>query len=141
MPELLLARKLHIAFPERGHRTGPANLRISQGARADPAPSPRTRRRRGKRQMPLRHHEGEWQLQVYAVRGRSRMRGHVVAPGYFRGRARETSARPGSSYLIRISGNFWTRVSPVSGRGSIAGSSYRAGVAGAQPTAQSERIK
>ena len=43
--------------------------------------------------------------------------------------------------LIRISGNFWTRVSPVSGRGSIAGSSYRAGVAGAQPTAQSERIK
>ena len=42
-------------------------------------------------------------------------------------------------YLIRISGNFWTRVSLS--QAAVAGSSYGADAAGAQPTAQSERIK
>jgi|SRR6516162_5972495 len=37
--------------------------------------------------------------------------------------------------IIRICGNFWTRVS------SLAGAAYRAGEAGAQATAQSERIR
>jgi hypothetical protein len=43
--------------------------------------------------------------------------------------------------VIRISGNFWTRVSSSLDDGLIAGTDYRADEAGTQPTAQSERIK
>jgi hypothetical protein len=46
-----------------------------------------------------------------------------------------------SEGVIRISGNFWTGVSLYLGHGSISGTSYGADEAGAQPTAQSERIK
>jgi len=53
--------------------------------------------------------------------------------------AAQAAAR--SVCVIRISGNFWTGVSLYLGHGSISGTSYGADEAGAQPTAQSERIK